>query len=119
MEKFAGVELGRAKLDPDQAVGVLDLVLREMASAYDRGYVHADMSEYNVAVSEEGITVFDWPQAVSTDHDNARELLERDVRNVIEFFRRKYPRVTPDVDVDHVVDRIVEGRFESVRSETR
>jgi RIO kinase 2 len=115
MEKFAGVELGRAKLDPAQAVGVLDLVLRELARAYEAGYVHADMSEYNVAVSEDGITVFDWPQAVSTDHDNARELLERDVRNVVGYFRRKYPRPTPDVDVGCVTDRIGQGTFESVR----
>jgi RIO kinase 2 len=115
MEKFAGVELGRAKLDPAQAVGVLDLVLRELTRAYEAGYVHADMSEYNVAVSEDGITVFDWPQAVSTDHDNARELLERDVRNVVGYFRRKYPRPTPDVDVGRVTDRIGQGAFESVR----
>jgi RIO kinase 2 len=90
-----------------------------MMSAHERGYVHADMSEYNVAVSEEGITVFDWPQAVSTDHDNARELLERDVRNVVGFFRRKYPRPVPEIDVGSVADRIVEERFESVRAETR
>jgi RIO kinase 2 len=75
------------------------------------------MSEYNVAVSPEGITVFDWPQAVSTDHDNARELLERDVRNVVGFFRRKYPGVTPDVDVGRVTDRIVNGAFDSVRDD--
>jgi RIO kinase 2 len=117
MEKFGGVELGRAKLDPGQAVGVLDLVLREMANAHEAGYVHADMSEYNVAVSSAGITVFDWPQAVSTDHDNARELLERDVRNVVEFFRRKYPGPTPDVDVGRVTDRLVAGEFETVRND--
>ncbi|WP_136603027.1 serine/threonine-protein kinase RIO2 [Salinigranum halophilum] len=117
MEKFAGVELGRAKLDPAQAVGVLDLVLREVQEAYEAGYVHADMSEYNVAVSEEGITVFDWPQAVSTDHDNARELLERDVQNVIGFFRRKYPRPMPEVDVGQVADHISDGTFESVRDD--
>ncbi|WP_380680492.1 serine/threonine-protein kinase RIO2 [Salinigranum sp. GCM10025319] len=117
MEKFAGVELGRAKLDPEQAVGVLDLVLRELSKAYEAGYVHADMSEYNVAVSSEGITVFDWPQAVATDHDNARELLERDVRNVVDFFRRKHPRPIPEVDVEGVTDRIVGGSFESVRDD--
>jgi RIO kinase 2 len=117
MEKFGGVELGRSRLEDAQAVGVLDLVLRELANAHDRGYVHADMSEYNVAVSSEGITVFDWPQAVSTDHDNARELLERDVRNVVGFFRRKYPGVTPDVDVGRVTDRIVNGAFDSVRDD--
>jgi RIO kinase 2 len=117
MEKFGGVELGRAKLDPGQAVGVLDLVLREVQKAYEAGYIHADMSEYNVAVSESGITVFDWPQAVPTDHDNARELLERDVKNVVGFFRRKYPRPIPDVDVGRVTDRIEQGTFESVRGD--
>jgi RIO kinase 2 len=117
MEKFTGVELGRAKLDPDQAVGVLDLVLREMANAYEAGYIHADMSEYNVAVSADGITVFDWPQAVSTDHDNARELLERDVQNVVGFFRRKHPRPIPEIDVGSVTDRIEQGSFGSVRDE--
>jgi RIO kinase 2 len=117
MEKFAGVELGRAKLAPGQAVGVLDLVLDELAAAHEAGYVHADMSEYNVAVSEGGITVFDWPQAVATDHDNARELLERDVLNVCGFFRRKYPGPVPDVEARAVADRIAAGEFESVRED--
>jgi RIO kinase 2 len=116
MEKFSGVELGRSKLEDGQVVGVLDLVLGEMAKAHEAGYIHADMSEYNVAVSEAGITVFDWPQAVSTDHDNASELLERDVTNVVKFFRRKYPRPVPDVDVDRVASAIRDGSFESVRA---
>ncbi len=117
MEKLDGVELGRSKLDPGQAVGVLDLVLRELAAAYEAGYVHADMSEYNVAVSENGVTIFDWPQAVATDHDNARELLERDVSNLLQYFRRKYPREIPDdVDLGSVVQSVAGGEFESVRS---
>jgi RIO kinase 2 len=88
-----------------------------LATAYEAGYVHADMSEYNVAVSSEGITVFDWPQAVPTDHDNARELLARDVRNVVGFFRRKYPGAVPEVDAASVTDRIARGVFESVRTD--
>jgi len=64
-----------------------------MQTAYHEGFVHADMSEYNVFVSSEGVTVFDWPQAVPTDHENARELLERDVTNVVGYFRRKVPPV--------------------------
>ncbi len=67
------------------------------------GYVHADMSEYNVAVGERGVTVFDWPQAVPTDHDNARELLARDAKNIVGYFRRKYPGEI-DVDRDAVAD---------------
>jgi RIO kinase 2 len=119
MEKLQGVELARAKLAAEQVTGVLDLILREMCEAHERGYVHADMSEYNVAVSEEGVTIFDWPQAVTTDHENARELLERDVRNVVSYFRRKYPNAVPDdVDVGRVTDAVASGDFESVTART-
>jgi RIO kinase 2 len=120
MEKLSGVELARARLDEDQVIGVLDLVLRELADAYSAGYVHADMSEYNVAVSESGVTIFDWPQAVPTDHDNARELLERDIENVLGYFRRKHPKRVPDVDSADVVSSVAAGEFDSVRAyETR
>jgi RIO kinase 2 len=117
MAKLDGVELARARLESEQVVGVLDLVLREMATAYAEGYVHADMSEYNVAISESGITIFDWPQAVSTDHDNARELLERDVKNIVGYFRRKYPAETPEsVDVEAVAAALAADEFETVRA---
>ncbi|WP_114575770.1 RIO1 family regulatory kinase/ATPase [Saliphagus sp. LR7] len=119
MEKMAGVELSRAKLEDEQVVGVLDLILREMAGAYDAGYVHADMSEYNVFVGEEGVTVFDWPQAVPTDHDHAAEFLARDAENLIGYFSRKYPQSVPEIDAERVANAISEGSFESVRALAR
>jgi RIO kinase 2 len=116
MEKLPGVELARARFDSGQVVGVLDLILREVAGAYDAGYVHADMSEYNVFVDEGGVTIFDWPQAVATDHENARELLERDVENLLGWFRRKYPSDVPSAPTARgVAERIASGEFESVR----
>ena len=116
MDKFDGVELARARLDSEQVVGVLDLILREVATAYEGGVVHADMSAHNVAVGEEGVTVFDWPQSVSADHDNARELLERDVTNLVDYFSRKYPRETPEsVDTRSLADDVADERFGSVR----
>ncbi|PSQ07374.1 serine/threonine protein phosphatase [Halobacteriales archaeon QS_5_70_15] len=116
MEKLEGVELSRAKLDPAQALPVLDLVLEEVAAAYEGGYVHADMSEYNVAVAGSGVTVFDWPQAVPTTHENADELLERDVSNLLSYIRRKHPsRVPEELDATPVARAIVDGTFESVR----
>ena len=117
MGKFDGVELDRTKLDDDQAVGVLDLILQEVAAAYAAGYVHADMSEYNVAVSESGVTIFDWPQSVPTDHENARELLDRDVENLISYFRRKHPSI-PALDTGAVSESIATDEFATVRSHT-
>ncbi|MWG35337.1 serine/threonine-protein kinase RIO2 [Halomarina oriensis] len=115
MEKLSGVELSKAKLDPGQAVGVLDLILDELAAAYRAGYVHADMSEYNVFVDSDGVTVFDWPQAVSTDHENADEFLERDVENLVGYFRRKHPKQVGDPDVRAVPETLRNDEFESVR----
>ncbi|MFP8954999.1 serine/threonine-protein kinase RIO2 [Natrialbaceae archaeon A-arb3/5] len=115
MEKMDGVELSRTKLEDDQVLGVLDLLLAEIARAYEHGYVHADMSEYNVFVSEDGITIFDWPQSIPTDHENADTFLRRDLENALGYFRRKYPRHVPDeVDVDQLADSIEAGAFETI-----
>jgi RIO kinase 2 len=65
------------------------------------------MSEYNVFVTDAGVVVFDWPQAVATDHENARELLDRDVENVVGYFERKYPGQVADVDTDALADAVV------------
>ena len=114
MEKLDGVELSRAKLGSGQVRGVLELVLEEMAAAYRAGYVHADMSEYNVFVSAEGVTVFDWPQAVPTDHENSEELLERDIENLLGYFERKYPNETPKLDRGALADLLAVDEFEGV-----
>jgi RIO kinase 2 len=114
MEKVDGTELSKAKLEPAQASGVLDLILREVASAYREGYVHADVSEYNVFVHEDGVVLFDWPQATPTDHENARELLDRDVENIVRYFQQKYPGDVPDVDLDAVADAVASDEFGSV-----
>ena len=117
MDKFDGAELARAKLEPEQASAVLDLVLRELVTAHDLGWVHADMSEHNVAVAASGVTVFDWPQAVPVDHQNAREFLERDVANLLRYFSRKYPHEVPrDTDIDGIAAAIADGSFETVRA---
>ncbi|AAG18794.1 MULTISPECIES: RIO1 family regulatory kinase/ATPase [Halobacterium] len=114
MEKVSGTELSNAKLNPEQASGVLDLILREVAAAYREGYVHADVSEYNVFVDSDGVVLFDWPQATPTDHENARELLARDVENIVQYFRQKYPSDVPAVDHDAVVGAVADDAFASV-----
>ena len=114
MEKVDGVELSRTKLTDHQVVPVLELILAEMAIAYAEGYVHADMSEYNVFVTEQGVVVFDWPQAVPTDHENARELLERDVENILGYFARKYPSHIDDVAEGDLTSALAEDSFDSL-----
>ena len=88
MERACGIEISRANIqNPEEALAA---VLDEVAKTYSLKVIHADLSEFNIFVSEGGVEIIDWPQAVSTDHLNAAELLERDVANVLKFFERKY-----------------------------
>jgi RIO kinase 2 len=83
-----GHELSRAKLmEPEW---YLDSIIGQLAKAYRLGYVHGDFSEYNVVVSESGVTIIDWPQAVAASSKAASELLARDVNNILTYFARKY-----------------------------
>ena len=118
MEKIDGVELSRTGLENEQVVPILDLVLDEMETAYDEGFVHADMSEYNVFVTTQGVVVFDWPQAIPTDHENSEELLARDVENIVGYFQRKYPAHVEEVDASAVAAALTDRSFETVTDYT-
>ena len=57
----------------------------------DAHLIHGDLSPFNILLQQSHhILIIDWPQSVSTNHINAKELLERDLRNVLTFFQRKY-----------------------------
>ena len=91
MGMIEGGELGKYK-DIGKPEKVLRQILRNVKVAYQKAHIiHADLSEYNIILEPEGqILIIDWPQAVKTDHANAAELLERDLKNVLTFFNRKF-----------------------------
>ncbi len=80
-------------------------ILANIAVAYKSGIIHSDLSEYNVLVGQTGKPyIIDWPQAVSTKHANAKELLTRDVANIVKYFNRKFGlNQTVTVGLDLVV----------------
>ncbi len=89
---------------------VMEELLRAVGTAFRSGVVHCDLSAYNVMVDqEERIWVIDWPRWVRPDHPNARDYLRRDVRNVLDFFRRRFHvDVNPDDDAERVVSAILQ-----------
>jgi len=74
--------------------------LREILSNIRRAYVkasviHADLSEFNIIMQLNWhILIIDWPQFVKKDHPNAEKLLERDIQNIVHFFKRKFKTKT-------------------------
>lgn len=84
-----GANLNQVRLEDPEPV--LEMILDEVKKAYELDVIHADLSEYNIMINEEGeITLIDWPQWIPADHPNADEILKRDLDNVINYFRRKY-----------------------------
>jgi RIO kinase 2 len=110
MELIYGDQLNKVVLSNPQ--DCLEIILDEVGNAYRLGIVHADLSEFNVMVTVEGLKIIDWPQAMETDHPNASVLLERDVGNVLRFFARRYKI---DLSLEEAVSMV---KGESVRVES-
>ncbi len=91
MGMIEGGELGKYK-DIGKGEKVLREILRNVKRAYIKAHIiHGDLSEYNIILQPDGhILIIDWPQAIKTDHPNAAELLERDLKNVLTAFSRRF-----------------------------
>lgn len=85
------VELG----DPGALFdSLMDLILRFAAV----GVIHGDFNEFNIMVMEDGSpVVIDFPQMVSTQHQDAQMFFDRDVHGVKDFFRRRFEYETEEV----------------------
>ncbi len=62
----------------------------------DVGLVHADFSEYNILMTDEEPTIIDVGQAVLIKHPMALEFFNRDIQNLVRFFKKR--GITEDVD---------------------
>ncbi|MDG6221672.1 MAG: AarF/UbiB family protein [Candidatus Bathyarchaeota archaeon] len=91
MSLIEGAELFRNPVLED-AHATYDEILANVKITYQKvKMIHGDLSPYNIIVQpNQNILVIDWPQNISLKHPNAKELLERDLRNVLTFFQRKY-----------------------------
>jgi RIO kinase 2 len=101
-----------AELSKYSEIGKPEKVVKEILRNVRRAYlkanvIHADLSEYNIILRPDGhVLIIDWPQYVMTDHANAEELLERDLKNILTFFNRKFSlRVPVEVACDYVIGK--------------
>ncbi|MEM3549689.1 MAG: RIO1 family regulatory kinase/ATPase [Candidatus Bathyarchaeia archaeon] len=91
MGAIEGAELADWKEIPNPKK-VLKEILKNIRKAYLKaGIIHGDLSEYNVILKPDmHILIIDWPQYVKKDHPNSQQLLTRDVKNILQFFKRKH-----------------------------
>lgn len=90
---FIGDETGAAPrlcevvLEPDDATRHLAALLAAIETMLRAGYIHGDLSPFNLLYFEGAVTIIDLPQAVDPGKNaNALELLTRDIARVCEYF---------------------------------
>jgi len=116
--------LNDLEFSAEEALTYHALLMREVVRILGAGIVHGDLSEYNILLGAAGPVIIDLPQAVDAAGNNhARDMLERDVANLTNYFGRSAPellvteygkeiwalyeqgRLTPDVPLTGRFDR--------------
>ena len=83
-------QLQHADLQPEEAEKVLERVLWNIKLFLRENIVHGDLSAFNILYHEGELRIIDFPQAVDPrKNSSAKELLERDIANVVQFFQRR------------------------------
>jgi RIO kinase 1 len=107
-DRSAAPRLADMSLDRASLHDLHDQVLDAMFAMVREGVVHADLSPYNVLVWDGRAVLIDFPQAVHPqDGPDALALLQRDVTNLIGWFRRKGVKA----DLDGLYSRLVAAAF--------
>lgn len=88
-ERLPAPTLNAVRLDANTATRVFDQVIYNMSLMLKLGFVHGDLSAYNILYWEGDIWIIDFPQVAETaKNPNARRFLDRDVTRVCDYFAR-------------------------------
>ncbi|MFA5105963.1 MAG: serine protein kinase RIO [Candidatus Micrarchaeia archaeon] len=90
-------------------------ILEDIKKMYIAGLVHADISEYNIMMTDNGPYIIDAGQGVVVKHPKALEFLKRDIDNIARYFR-KYKLA---LDTEEEYQKILKAGEEASKKERR
>lgn len=73
---------------PKDPKDFFEKIISNMKKLHKAGLVHADLSAFNILNYDEKPVFIDFSQCAPLDSSRAKEYLERDIRNVCNFFRK-------------------------------
>lgn len=105
-EDGAAPRLSEARLDPEEAREAFEQAVAIAARLAGMGKVHGDLSTYNLLWWRGRVVLIDLPQLVQmNEHPKARELLERDVTNLV----RTFGQIGVEADAAQTLRRVRPG----------
>ncbi len=100
----AAIPLSKARIENPEEV--FDKIIDFIEISYnDANLVHGDLSMYNILISNQMPYVIDLSQATITSHPSSRNLLERDIKNIV-FSAQKFKL---KLSFDEILNRIIKG----------
>ena len=91
-------------LSAEDANAMLQEVYRQVRLLLTAGRIHGDLSAFNILMCKAGPTIIDMPQVVDAAGNNqAREILKRDLRNIVEHLARFDERLLRFIDCGEVL----------------
>ena len=86
-ERRAAPILQSVRLGRTEAVALFGEVMRNVELLLQQGFIHGDLSGYNILYWEGAITLIDFPQVTSSrSNRSAHAILQRDITRVCEYF---------------------------------
>jgi RIO kinase 1 len=82
-------QLQYAEFETESADEVLERVLANIELMIRENVIHGDLSAFNILYHQGELRIIDFPQAVDPrKNQSAKDLLQRDIANVLQFFQR-------------------------------
>ncbi|HLD73231.1 MAG TPA: serine protein kinase RIO [Candidatus Nanoarchaeia archaeon] len=91
IEEFIGKDEPAPQLKdalPENPAEFFDLLIMEVRKLYKADLIHGDLSPFNILNFNGKPVLIDFSQATVVRTPNSEELLERDVRNLVHFFKK-------------------------------
>lgn len=83
-----------------------DFLLSQIKKIYQLGFVHSDISEYNIVVTDGGLRILDCAQAVLLAHPRAEDFLRRDLQVLTKYFRKQ----GADAEIEKAMAYVKDGK---------
>ena len=86
-ENLAAPTLNTVTLEADELKQQFHAVMRNVEIMLQQGFIHGDLSAYNILYWDGDITLIDFPQVIEYEtNTNARMVLQRDITRICDYF---------------------------------
>ena len=109
VEEFIGNESAALKLKDSELKSPKDFfskVIMNMKKMHKAGLIHADLSQFNILNYNENPVFIDFSQCTTSDDPRANELLERDIKNIANFFNKQGLKLETDKIKQKIIGKV-------------